>query len=413
MKTSTDRKSSASISRRGVVAAGAAATVATALPGRRARAADTVRVGLVVPLSGYLASLGQACLRGAEIALPFLKERGYDMVVVNRDSQSSPDVGRTQAEALIRDGANILMGCFDSATSAAVAQVAEQHKTPFVINVGADPAITKQGYKYVFRNFPTAVMLGQGGLQLYKDLFAASGATPKSAVLLYENDSFGMAMIGGIKALAPRLDLPFQIKDMIAYDPQATDLSIEVAKAKAAQADLTMVITRANDAVILIREMVKQRYETMGIISPGSPGMYEREFTRSLGKYAEDVITNAVWFDPHSELATMIGAAFKKQYPNDNWDLDAGFTVEAMMICADAAKRAGSVNPDDLVAALKTTNIKERLMIGGPITFGPDGQTTTIQPAAIEIIGGQPTVVLPAQFAAHKPIFPMVPFAKR
>ena len=66
-----------------------------------------------------------------------------------------------------------------------------------------------------------------------------------------------------------------------------SDLSIEVAKAKAAKADLHMVVTRLNDAILMVREMVKQKYEPMGIISPGSPGMYQTQFLKALGKYAE------------------------------------------------------------------------------------------------------------------------------
>ncbi|MFX8036209.1 hypothetical protein ABTK80_21830, partial [Acinetobacter baumannii] len=73
-------------------------------------------------------------------------------------------------------------------------------------------------------------------------------------------------------------DMPFKILDTIAYDPAARDLSVEVAKAKATNAELLMVVSRLNDAILLVREMVKQRWEPMGIMSPGSPGMYEAQF---------------------------------------------------------------------------------------------------------------------------------------
>ena len=90
------------------------------------------------------------------------------------------------------------------------------------------------------------------------------------------NDTFGQSMAKrGINALMPKANLPFKIVETISYDPQAKDLSVEVAKAKAAKAELQLVVTRLNDAILLVREMVKQRYEPMGIISPGSPGMYQ------------------------------------------------------------------------------------------------------------------------------------------
>ncbi|MFX8929935.1 hypothetical protein ABTN05_19420, partial [Acinetobacter baumannii] len=87
-----------------------------------------------------------------------------------------------------------------------------------------------------------------------------------------------------IDKLAPTLDLPFKIVDTIMYDPAARDLSVEVAKARATNADILMLVSRLNDAILIVREMVKQRWEPQGIISPGSPGMYEEQFFKALGK---------------------------------------------------------------------------------------------------------------------------------
>ena len=153
--------------------------------------------------------------------MPILKDMGYAVELLNADTESKPDVARTQAEKLIRDGAQILTGAFESGATAAIAQVCEQNGVPFVINIGADPAITEQGYKFTFRNFPTSVMLGTSGLSLFNELFKATGVTPKTAVLMHVNDTFGMSMLKGINALMPKLGLPFEIVETIAYDPQA------------------------------------------------------------------------------------------------------------------------------------------------------------------------------------------------
>lgn len=403
------------ISRRVFTAGAAAGTLllSSGLPMRSARAAAPLKLGVLLPRSGHLALIGQACQRGADLSLPILRDMGYAVELINADTESSPDVGRTQAEKLIREGAQMLMGCFDSATTAAVAQVAEQKGVPFVINIGADPKITEQGYKYVFRNFPTAPMLGMGGLSLFKDIFAATGKTPKKAVLMHVNDSFGMGMKAGIDKLAPKLELPFEIVDSIAYDPKARDLSIEVAKAKASGADLHMVVTRLNDAILMVREMVKQQYEPMGIISPGSPGMYEKQFAKALGKYADYCITNVPWFDPKQALAKQLETAFEKAYPEESFELNIGFTFEAVLIAADAHKRAGSSNADALAEALRGTNLSNRVMLGGPIKFEANGQNMNLRSAAVQNIGGKPTVVLPKESADRPPVFPMPGFKGR
>ncbi len=77
---------------------------------------------------------------------------------------------------------------------------------------------------------------------------------------------------------------------------------MEVAKAKATKADFLLLVCRLNDAIVLRREIVKQRWNVMGIISPGSPGMYENQFFQTLGKLSEGCISNVPWFDPKAAL---------------------------------------------------------------------------------------------------------------
>ncbi|HEX7969690.1 MAG TPA: ABC transporter substrate-binding protein [Stellaceae bacterium] len=396
----------------GVAATGA--VLATSGSAGRVRAATPpIKIGSLLPRSGFEALIGQGCQRSVEIAKKLLPDLGYSFEVIDADTESKPEVARTQAEKLIRDGANILVGAFDSGQTFAIAQVAEQNGVPFVINIGSDPAITEQGYKYVFRNFPTSVMLGSNGLSRFNDLFKASGTTPKTAVLMHVNDTFGQSMLKGINALMPKLNLPFQIVETIAYDPQAKDLSIEVAKAKAAKADIQMVVTRLNDAILMTREMVKQKYEPMAIISPGSPGMYQTQYLKVLGKYAEYAITNVPWLDPKQPFAHTFEAAFKKTYPEEICDIDAGFTFEGILICADAYKRAGSTRPEALVEALKATNIKDRVMLGGAISFNEKGQNVNLPSACVQNRNGKPTVVLPAENAELKPVFPVPGWSQR
>ncbi|MEO6363630.1 MAG: ABC transporter substrate-binding protein, partial [Caldimonas sp.] len=242
-------------------------------------------------------------------------------------------------------------------------------------------------------------------------LFQATGTAPRSAVFMHVNDTFGTAMTGGIKATLPKLDyLPFKVVEEIGYDPAARDLSVEVAKAKASGADFVMLVCRLNDAILLVREMVKQRYTPMGVVSPGSPGMYEQAFYESLGKYSEYCISNVPWYDPKAKMTQLVDGAMKKQFPKEKLlfhALNVGCTFEAMMVVGDAFKRAGSADGSALANALRTTNITDRIMLGGPIKFSAEGQNEEIGSACIQNLGGKPTVVLPAASAEHKPVFPM------
>ncbi|AWK88815.1 ABC transporter substrate-binding protein [Azospirillum thermophilum] len=378
--------------------------------------APTLKVGVLLPRSGLLAQAGQACQRGADIAPAVLADLGHRVEILSADTESNVDVARSRTEKLINDGANVIVGAFDSGQTAAAAQVCEQRGVPLVINIAAADRLTEQGYKTIFRNFPTSTMLVQNGMALMKDLFAATGATPKTAVFLHANDTFGMANKQAIDALFPKLDMPFTLVESISYDPKAQDLAVEVAKAKATGAQLAIVTTRANDAILLVREMVKQRWEPMGIASPGSPGLYDEQFYKVLGKYADYAITNLPWYDPKADMTQRVSAAFRKQFPNDRFEgyaFNVAFTFEAILIAADAFKRAGSADPAALLAALRQTNLSNKLMVGPAIAFDDKGQNTTLVSACVQNRDQRPTVVLPKGSAEMEPVFPAPGWGKR
>lgn len=403
------------------LAAGSAVAgpAAMAMPSFVRAQGSKLKVGVLLPRSGALAFIGQSCQRGADIAPAMLREMyGVDIELMNADIESNVDVARSRAEKLIDEGAQVLVGAFDSGPTAAIAQVAEQRKVPFVVNIAAAPQITEQGYKYTFRNFPSAGELIRNGLSLTSDLFQATSAAPRTAVFMHVNDTFGTSMAKGIGAILPKLThLPFKLVETISYDRDARDLSVEVAKAKATKADFILLVSRLNDAILLVRECVKQRWSPQGIISPGSPGMYEAQFYKALGnKYSDYCISNVPWYNPNADLAKRVEAAFQKEFPKEKMmfhALNVGFTFEAIMIAADGFKRAGSTDGTQLAEALRQTNITEHMMIGGPISFDAKGQNTQVGSACIQNRNGQPTVVLPKTAAQMAPVYPVPDWKER
>ena len=399
------------------LAAGALAALAPFGIGRAQ--SPKLKVGVLLPRSGVQALIGQSCQKGADLAPAVLRQLlGVDIELMNADTESNADTARTRAERLIQEGAHVLVGAFDSGHTAAIAQVAEQRGIPHIINVAAAPQITEQGYKFVFRNFPTAVELTRNGLTLMGEIFRVSKTVPRSAVFMHVNDTFGQAMSKAIGATLPRLDfLPFKVVDTIPYDPAAKDLTVEVSKARAANADFLMLVCLLNDAIILRREMAKQRWHPMGIVGPGSPGLYEEQYTKALGPLAEYAICNTVWFNPKSEMTRIVGAAFRRQNPKDVLDFhgtNVGYTFDAIMIAADAFRRARTTDPRALADAVRQTDIpvNRRMSLGGPIRFNPKGQVEGNLSAAIQNLKGKPTVTLPAEYAEASVVFPSPDYKK-
>ncbi len=395
-------------------AAGAAAFAAGVAPFNIVRAqGGPLKVGVLLPRSGLQAGIGQSCQLGVDIAPAILKSLGLpDLAIMNADTESNVDTARARAEKAIGDGAQLLIGAFDSGQTTAIAQVAEQKGVPLVINIAAAPAITEQGYKFVFRNFPTAPMILRDAFAGQKEIFAITGAAPKTVVFMHVNDTYGTAMAKGIGAIMPKFDMPYTIAEEIAYDPAAHDLSVEVAKAKATNADALLVVSRLNDAMLLTRELVKQRWTPQGIFSMG-PGWYEDQYIKTLGKLSDGPISLSPWYDPHKKLTSVVEAALAKAAPDVNLNTNHVFTFEALLVAADAYKRAGSTDPTALANAIRSTNIIDNVSIGPGIQFDAKGQNDKVKGGGFQNRGGKLVTLTPAEAANGKPEWPMPSYQGR
>jgi branched-chain amino acid transport system substrate-binding protein len=402
------------LTRRTVATALGAVALAGTAPFNIVRAQSAaLKVGVLLPRSGFQAGIGQDCQRGVDIAAGILKDLGMPpLQIMNGDTETNVDVARSRAEKLISEGAQILVGAFDSGQSTAIAQVAEQKGIPYVINIAAAPQITEQGYKFVFRNFPTAGMILSDAFANQKEIFEAAGSAPKSAVFMHVNDTFGTAMKGGIGAVMPKFNMPYNLVETIAYDPAARDLSVEIAKAKATGADALLMVSRLNDAILLTRELVKQRWSPMAILSMG-PGWYEDQYLKTLGKLSDGPLSFVPWYDPNKPLSKTLEAALAKAHPGINLNTNHVYTFEALLVAADAYKRAGSADPKALADAVRSTNITNNVSPGPGIQFNEKGQNDKLKNSAIQNRGGKLVTVAPKVAANAKVEWPLKPYDKR
>jgi branched-chain amino acid transport system substrate-binding protein len=255
-------------------------------------------------------------------------------------------------------------------------------------------------------------MLTRDGFLAQKEVFEISGQAPKTVVFMRVNDLFGTAMSKGIAAMMPKFNMPYTILDEISYDPAARDLSIEVTKAKATNAEAILVVGRLNDAMLLTRELVKQRWTPQAILSVG-PGWYEDQYIKTLGKLSDGPMSFVPWYDPNKKLSKMLEDALAKANPGVNLNTNHVYTFEALLVAADAYKRAGSTDPKALADAIRTTNITDNASIGPGISFNAKGQNDKIIGGGIQNRGGKLVTVAPKEAANGKPVWPMPSYQGR
>jgi branched-chain amino acid transport system substrate-binding protein len=374
-----------------------------------------IKVGSVQPMTGPLAAVGKTTRQGNQLAVDHVNAAGgiksmggAKLVLMPGDTQYKPEVARAETERLMREGAHVLTGAFDSGTINAMIQAIKQSTTPipFVIDIGAADQLTQQGVKYVFRSFVTTTTLGRKGIEYMLELFKASGVTPKRAVLFHVSDLFGQVMKDRTVEWHKKLNAPFDFVEIISYPTATQDLSTEVSKAKAAKPDLLLAVTRLNDAILLVQEMYKQRVEVQAIMGPGNPGFYHPNFARTLGKLAELTLVNAPWYNPKSALTQRVAGDYEKRF-GEQLTTDSAWAYQGVMVIADILERAGTTDPDRFVEAGRKTNIKDHVISGGNIQFSENGDNLGASTAMIQVREGRARVVLPKEFGEVQAIYPV------
>src|SRR5262252_1852065 len=165
-----------------------AASVLIAAGASTAVAADVIKIGGLLPMSGPGSYFGAQDKQGIELALEALNKSGVKFEIQYEDSACSPLPATQAAKRLIDQyKPDVVIGEECSDATLAVMPVLAQAKVP-LLNAGSSSIkITEPGNPWTFRIMPNEVMQG---VDIATN--AAKRLNAKSAVLLYENTNAGI-----------------------------------------------------------------------------------------------------------------------------------------------------------------------------------------------------------------------------
>jgi branched-chain amino acid transport system substrate-binding protein len=332
---------------------------------------------------------------------------GAKLKLLLADTEAKEEVARTEAERVIKEGAVCLVGPFLSGNAMTIATLCEQRGVPFVMDVAAADDITKKGFKFSFRVFPTTTKFADSMLFYMTQIMKENNLSKIRGVVTNTGDLFGRVQGATFVRTLKEKKFPIEVLGHIEYPLGIQDLSAEVSKIKALNPDVLFPVARPGDAKLMIRELYKQRVKLQGIISPGSPGWYEPEFIRDMKALADYVMDNVPWYNPLGKMYKEVNAAFSKKFPGKYIDTNSGYAYLGVLVIADALERAKSTKAEDIVAALKKTYLKQDLMVGLAVNFDARGDNVNADTAMIQTLGGSIKVVLPSKSAEMKYVFPM------
>jgi branched-chain amino acid transport system substrate-binding protein len=390
-----------------------------------ALAVDTVKIGVIYPLTGNAASAGQSAKDavdlGAEIvntAHPELKNLplgataglpnlgGAKIVLDEADHQGNPQVGQQQTLRLItQDHVAAMLGSYHSSVSLVATAVAERQAIPYLVADSVALNITQRGFKWVFRSGPIAPDFAKAYTEFLTDLKKA-GKKIDSMVVVNENTDYGTSVAASILEAAKAANI--KVAAQIPYNANSSDVSAQVLQLKTLQPDAVIFISYTADTILYFKTMKNLDYLPPIIIGDDA-GFSDPTFIPNVGDLAQGAVNRSA-FDigkPGSN-SYIINQMFKAKYGRDLDDTSARW-MQGFFVLADAINRAGSTDPAKIQAALKATDLKpDQLMIGyRGVKFDDTGQNTLSATYLIQLQGKQYVSVWPEERATAKLEWPM------
>jgi branched-chain amino acid transport system substrate-binding protein len=401
----------------------AAACVASACASLPALAADPVKVGYLIPLSGSAAaSIGQDMARATRLAVKHINEGGgiksmggAQIQLVEVDTRGDPQVAITETERLItREKVPVLLGAFQSAVTFPATAVAEKYRTPWVVDLAAKADITERGFKCVFR--PTQVPASANAESMADFVIYAgqkSGKVAKRAAIVYENTDWGQDMANTLRAKFKAAGVEIVVDE--GYAPNSPDLRPLVLKVKGSKPDVVTVTSYAADAIQIHKLLAQMKVDAMAYVGSAA-GQIDSKFISSVGKeVTNNVYTTNGWAGYESTINTPFAKRFWDEFvaahklePNE---LSVSAYAAAWVV-KDAIERAGKAEPEAIREALATTRIQDTdvtRLVGYDIMMDAKGQNPHKRYVMQQITNGEYRTVWPESLASksYKMVWPV------
>jgi len=394
-------------SRRKFLAGTALSAAALVMPSVLKAQGAGVKLGILHPVSGALSYSGTQGRLGASLAVEEINTDGGikglgKIDAILGDALSTPEGGTAEVEKMNSAGVTCIIGGYASAICLAVSQAAARYELPYVVDVGVADAIVTRGLKNTFRFGPGFGTISKTALDNLVTINDAAGRPAKTVMIVHEDSLFGSGLAKLLNAQLPQHG--FEILETIPHPTPTRDFNNVVLKMKAQNPDLVIPADYYNEYVLLARTMQQQRVRPKGIYSVLGGAASSYKFVKEFPDAAKYIMDCNHWFDPRNPKAL----ALKKKVEDRGqfYTYEVYMNYSCVLLVADALSRAGAADRGKLTAALESSTFSGHVMPYGPTKF-VNGQNQGAAPVNTQVLDNDIKVVLPANFAQAKPVFPM------
>lgn len=373
-------------------------------------AAEVLDLTIPLPLTGKQAKFGEIIKRSFELGAEEINAKGgvkgKKIVLSFEDSSGKPETARAIVEKLIDVKKQpFIVGEYTSACAKAVAAVAEERKTPYLIVASADDDITKQNYKYVFRQNQVNAHYADALISFLEEV-----VKPKTIAILYESSAFGTSGAAAMERDAQKIGAKVVLKEK--FETGSIDFRPVLGLVRQAQPDVVYTVSYANEAQLLMKQIKELRIDAK-LFAGGAAGFAIPEFINGAQDAAEYVVSATLW-TPQVKYtgAKDFAEKYKAKY-NDYPSYHGASAYASMYVIKDALERAKAWNQDGIRDSLKATNIRTAF---GPVKFeDKEGyQNQNFMPTlAIQVIKANFETSWPKDHASAPYVYPVPTWRER
>ena len=385
----------------------------------KAAAAEDVRIGILLPLSGPVAPIGQNNRRGHALAVDEINAAGgikslggAKLVMIDGDTQGNPSVGIQETEKLANQRVVAILGAYQSNVTFPSTQIAEKLGVPYIDPVAIADTITDgRNFKFTFKVAPKASWYARDQMGFVKWVGEKSGKPIKRVVLMYEDTLFGQSTSKGQAEFAKQFGI--EVVEKIAYPAETPDMTPTISRIKQANPDALVLVSYISDAVLITKTM-----KELGVNIPilgTSAGHIDPAYIANLGPLAEHSFTVGEWNpDLKKPGAAAINERFQAKFGTP-MNGHAAETYMSTMVLADALERAASTDRRKVRDALAATSLcgARNILPYECVKFEPSGQSPQGRLVMLQVQKGKFTSVWPPEIAAASPVFPVPAWSAR
>ena len=356
--------------------------------GKGKGSSSAITVGVVLPTTGREAKPGQYQKEGIELAVQQINQKGgihvreldkkLPVKIVFYDDGSDQAKSASLVErAITSDNVVAVLGGYSTALGEAESVMPDRYQTPWITTGAAASTIFSRGYQYAFGTLSRTDLLGYTTAQFLGDV-ADKGKLRKGLrlALVLENTDHGVDYGNGIQQWISEHPGYFEVVFSEKFDLGSPDYSGLLQKVKNSRADIFLADAHLQDYITMHRQYIQTgMYHQM--ISYGARGP-EQDARKAMGD-ATNYIFAGIWWSknlPYPQVKQFVQdyKAFTGHEP-DSWYPATAY--DAVRTLSAAIEKAGSLNKTAIRDALRTVTLKDSLLPGQVLHFGPTGQVNT------------------------------------